>query len=186
MIVLFKHKKQRPMKKLVSILAVAVAATTAFAQETAVKKMDAVKITKSDVPSAVVQKAEKDFPDASPFQFYSVGETSISKDWKVSEDVDFKETDKIDHYSVEMKGKNSHYEALYDEKGKLLMSKEVQKDVALPQPVLHSIAQSYPNVAMKKDVHSKIIDHGQKKEYYVIQMENGKKLTYTPDGKLKE
>jgi hypothetical protein len=85
-----------------------------------------------------------------------------------------------------MKGKNSNYEALYDAKGKLLMSKEYQKDVALPQPVLQSIAKAYPGVALKKDEHSKVVDHGKKKEYYVVYLANGKKLTYLPDGTLKK
>ena len=174
------------MKKLVSILAVALASSTALAQEKVVKEMDAVKITKSDVPGPVIQQAEKDFPNASPFQYFSVGETSVSKDWKVTEEVNFAESEKVDHYSVEMKGKNSHYEALYDEKGKLLMSKEYQKDVALPQPVLQSVAKAYPGVSLTKDEHSKVIDHGKKKEYYVVTLANGKKLTYTPDGTLKE
>ena len=170
------------MKKLVLTLAVAFVSSATFAQETAVKKMDAVKIGKSDVPSPVIQKAAKDFPDASPFQYYSVGETAVSKDWKVSEQVDFKETEKIDHHSVKMKGKNSNYEALYDEEGKLLMSKKVEKDVALPQPVLMAIAQEYPGLSLKKDEHTKITEHGKMKDYYVISLANGKKVTYNADG----
>ena len=170
------------MKKLVLTLAVAIVASATFAQETVVKKMDAVKITKSDVPSPVIQKAEKDFPDASPFQYYSVGETAVSKDWKVSEQVDFKETEKIDHYSVQMKGKNSSYEALYDADGKLLMSKKVEKDVALPQPVLQAVAKDYPGVTLKKDQHTKLTEHGKMKDYYVISLANGKKVTYSADG----
>jgi len=170
------------MKKLVLTLTVAVVSSAAFAQEEVVKKMDAVKITKSDVPGPVMQQAQKDFPNASPFQFYSVGENSVSKDWKISEDVDFKENEKVDHYSVEMKGKDSHYEALYDEEGKLLMSKQFEKNVALPQPVLQALAKDYPGVTLKKDEHTKTIDHGKKKDYYVVSLANGKKVTYAADG----
>ena len=170
------------MKKLVLTLAVAFVSSAAFAQEEVVKKMDAVKLTKSDVLSPVIDQAQKDFPDASPFQFYSVGETSVSNDWKVAEEVDFKETEKIDHYSIEMKGKNSHYEALYDEEGKLLMSKQFEKDVALPQPVLQALAKEYPGVSLKKDEHTKTTDHGKKKDYYVVSLANGKKVTYAADG----
>jgi hypothetical protein len=172
------------MKTLALTLTVAFASSTAFAQEEVVKKMDVVKISKSDVPSTVVEQAQKDFPNASPFQFYSVGETSISNDWKVSEDVNFKESDKVDHYSIEMKGKNSHYEALYDEGGKLLMSKQFEKDVALPQPVLQALAKEYPGVSLKKDTHTKIVEHGTMKDYYVVSLGNGKKVTYAADGTL--
>lgn len=175
------------MKKLVLTLAVAFASSVAFAQDKAVKEMDAVKITKSDVPGPVIQQAEKDFPNASPFQFYSVGETSVSNDWKVTEEVDFSEVEKIDHYTVHMKSKNSNYEALYDENGKLLMSKEYQKDVALPQPVLQALAKEYPGVSLRKDEHIKTTDHGKKKDYYVVSLANGKKVTYAADGtKLKK
>ena len=52
--------------------------------------MDAVKVSKSDVPGPVIVQVEKDFPNVSPFQFYSVGESSVSKDWKVSEDIEIK------------------------------------------------------------------------------------------------
>ena len=41
------------MKKLVLTLAAAIVCLATFAQETAVKKMDAVKINKSDVPRPV-------------------------------------------------------------------------------------------------------------------------------------
>ena len=81
-----------------------------------------------------------------------------------------------------MKGKDSNYEALYDAEGKLLMSKKVEKDVALPQPVLMAVAQEYPGVSMKKDEHTKITEHGKMKDYYVISLANGKKVTYNADG----
>src|SRR5688572_16879932 len=123
------------MKKLVTIALVAIS-TAAFAQEQVLKEMDAVKVSKSDVPGPIVTQAQKDFPDASPFEFYSVGESSVSKDWKITEDVNISEGQTIDHYVVEMKGKDSYYHALYDGDGKLIMSREWQKDVALPQPVV--------------------------------------------------
>lgn len=171
------------MKKLITISLVAFA-VTATAQEKVLKEMDAVKVDKSKVPGPVVQQAEKDFPNVSPVQFYNVGETSVSKDWKISEDVNFGEGDKVDHYVVEMKGKDAFYHALYDARGKLLMSREWQKDVALPAPVTQAIAKAYPGVGLKKDEHSKVIDKGKKKEYYVVTLANGKKVTYLPNGAL--
>jgi hypothetical protein len=174
------------MKKLAFLIVVVLSSSILFAQEKVVKNMDAVKIKKTDVPNPIIQQAEKDFPNASPFQYFSVGETAVSKDWKISEDVNFKENEKIDHYSIEMKGNKSHYEALYDANGKLLMSKQFEKDVALPPAVMQAVNKEYPGVQLKKDEHSKVIDHGQKKEYYVVRLANGKKLTYTPDGTLKK
>ena len=157
--------------------------SAASAQEVVLKEMDAKKVSKSEVPGTVVAQAEKDFPNVSPFQFYNVGETSVSKDWQVSEDVNFDEGKKVDHYVIEMKGKNAYYHALYDEKGKLLMSREWQKDAALPAPVAQAISKDYPGVKLKKDEHSKVVDHNKKNEYYVVTLSNGKKVTYLPDGK---
>lgn len=172
------------MKKLITMLMIAFTVCSVQAQEKILKEMDAKNISKSDVPGPVIQQAEKDFPNASPFQFYNIGETSISSNWKISESVDFSESDKIDHYVVEMKGKDAYYHALYDAKGKLLMSREWQKDAALPTAVSRVVVQQYPGVALKKDEHSKVIDHGKKKEYYVVTLANGKKLTVLPDGTL--
>lgn len=172
------------MKKLITMLMIAFAACSVMAQEKVLKEMDAVKVSKSDVPGPVIKQAEKDFPNASPFQFYNVGETTVSADWKISESVDFSESDKIDRYVIEMKGKDSYYHALYDAKGKLLMSREWQKDAALPPAVARAVVQAYPGVALKKDEHSKVTDHGTKKEYYVVTLANGKKVTCLPDGTL--
>jgi hypothetical protein len=155
-----------------------------FAQEKVLKEMDAVKIDKNSVPASVSSQATKDFQNASPYQFYSVGETSLSKDWKVSEEVDIQKSDKFDHYVVELKGKDSYFHALYDSKGKLLMSREWQKDVALPAPVSAAITKAYPGVGLTKDEHSKVVDKGKSKEYYVVTLSTGKKVTALPDGTL--
>ena len=50
------------------------------------------------------------------------------------------------------------------------MSKKVEKDVALPQPVLQAVAKEYPGVTLKKDQHTKITEHGKMKNYYVISL----------------
>lgn len=170
------------MKKLITMLTIAFTTVSVMAQEKVLKEMDAVKVSESDVPGPVIKQIEKDFPNESPFQFYNVGESTISSDWKISEGVSFEEGDKIDHYVVELKGKNSYYHALYNDEGKLLMSREWQKDVALPNAVARAVAKAYPGVGLKKDEHSKVVDHGKEKEYYVVTLANGKKLTVLPDG----
>lgn len=170
------------MKKIIATLAAMSLAFVVLAQEEILKEIDAVKVSESDVPGPVVKEIEDDFPNMSPFQYYNIGETSVSSDWKISEEVNFDQGDKIDHYVVEMKGENANYHALYDSEGKLLMSREMQKDVALPHPIVESIAKKYPGVGIKKDEHSKVIDHDKKEEYYVVTLANGKKITFLPDG----
>lgn len=170
------------MKKLIVTLVVLLPFFTAAAQEKVLKEMDAVKISKSEVPGPLVQKVQKDFPNVSPFQYYMVGDTAMSRDWKITDEVNFSEGDKIDHYSVEMKGKDGYYHALYDANGKLLMSRVEQKDVALPSAVMKSIGRDYEGIGLKKDKHYKLVDHGKKTEYYEVTLNNGKKLYYKKDG----
>jgi len=173
------------MKKLIVTCLAALYILSSYAQDKVLKEMDAVKISKSDTPGPVIKQAEKDFPNASPFQFYAVGDTTLSKDWKITEDQNFSKGDKIDHYSVEMRGKDSYYHALYDASGKLLMSRKEEKNVALPKAIMTAYESGpYKGVALKKDKHYKITDHGKKQNYYEVYLANGKKLVYNADGTL--
>jgi hypothetical protein len=181
-----KHRlTTKLMKTIVTTCIALLAFATALAQEKVVKEMDMTLVNKSAVPGPLVQKAEKDFPGASPFNYYLVGDTTLSRDWKITESVDFQGVDKVDYYKVDMRGKNANFEALYDAKGKLIMSKQEEKNIALPSAVLNSWAKSeYKNSPLVKDKHVKVIDHGKKTEYYVVTLQNGKKLTYSAKGDL--
>ncbi|MGC3943343.1 MAG: hypothetical protein QM762_02210 [Chryseolinea sp.] len=175
------------MKTLLTTFALLCIALTSFAQDEKVKEMDVKLLNKDAVPGPVVAKAEKDFPDASPFKYYNVGETTVNKDWRVSESVNMKAGEKITYYKVDMKGKNSNFEALYDATGKLMMSKEEQKDVALPPAVRTAWASGeYKDAGLAKDKHVKIIDHGKKTEYYVLSLKDGRKVTYDASGKMQK
>lgn len=175
------------MKTLLTTLAALAITLGSFAQDAKVKEMDAVLVNKDAVPGAVVAKAEKDFPDASPFKYYNVGETNLNRDWRVTESVDMKTGDQIKYYKVDMKGKNSNFEALYDGTGKLVMSREEQKDVALPPAVRNAWASGeYKDVPLIKDKHVKVVDHGKKTEYYVLSLKDGKKVTYDSNGKIQK
>ena len=160
-------------------------AVGSFAQTQPAKVMDAKLVNKAAVPGPVVAGAEKDFPDASPFKYYMVGETNVNRDWKVAETVDLSPGETMSFYKVEMKGKNAHFDALYDASGKLVMSKQEQTNVALPPAVLNAWASSeYKSSGLAKDKHVKVIDHGKNQEYYVLTMKDGKKVTYDATGKL--
>lgn len=157
------------------------------AQDQKAKEMDAVLVNKDAVPGPVVAKAEKDFPDASPFRYYNVGETNLNRDWRVTESVDLKRGETISYYKVDMKGKNSNFEALYDQTGKLVMSREEQKDVALPVAVRNAWASSdLKDAQLIKDKHVKVIDHNKKTEYYVLFLKDGRKVTYGADGTVQK
>jgi hypothetical protein len=173
------------MKKLIVTCLAALCILGSYAQEKVLKEMDAVKISKTDAPDPVVKQAEIDFPGASPFQYYAVGDTMLSKDWKITEEQNFSKGEKINHYSVEMRGKDSYYHALYDANGKLLMSRKEEKNVALPKAIMTAYESGpYRGIPLKKDKHYKITDHGKKKNYYEVYLTNGKKLMYNADGTL--
>ncbi|HTF16786.1 MAG TPA: hypothetical protein VK658_01870 [Chryseolinea sp.] len=173
------------MKTILITCAAFCIALSGIAQDDKVKEMDAKLVNKDAVPGPIVAKAQKDFPNASPFNYYSVGESNLNRDWNVTESVDMKAGEKIDYYKVDMKGKNGNFEALYDGTGKLVASKEEQKDVALPPAVRNAWATGeYKGMALEKDKHVKVTDHGKKTEYYVLSLAGGKKVTYDASGKL--
>ena len=175
------------MKKLISSTLILLVAFTAFAQtqEKAMKSVELVKVKKSEVPGDLEAQVQEDFPNAGPVNIFTAADTTVTSDWKVSEEINFEEGDEIDYYHVEVKGKDSYYEALYDSNSKLIMSKEVQKDVNLPQAIRTAYASSeYKDIPIAKDKHYKVTHHGNNKDYYVVYLKNGKKLHFNPDGTL--
>ena len=175
------------MKKLITSTLIVFVTLTAFAQtpEKALKSVDLVKLKKSEVPGNLEAQVQQDFPNVGPVNIFTAADTVVTKDWRVSEDIDFDEGEEINYYKVEMKGKDSYYEALYDSNSKLIMSKEIQKDVALPSAVRQAYATSeYKDQPLEKDKHFKVTNHGNSKEYYEIYLKDGKKLHYTADGIL--
>ena len=181
------NKNSNLMKTLFMTCVALCVALVCVAQAEKAKEMDAVLVNKDAVPGPVVAKAEKDFPDASPFKYYNVGESNLNRDWRVTESVDLKPGEKIKYYKVDMKGKDSDFEALYDATGKLVMSRQVQKDVALPAAVRNAWASSdLKNEPLVKDKHVKITDHDKKTEYYVLTLKDGRKVTYGADGTLQK
>jgi hypothetical protein len=175
------------MKKLItSTLIVMVTITTfAQAQQKTMKSVELVKVKNSDAPGGLEAQVQQDFSNAGPVNIFTAADTTVTSDWKVSEEINFEEGDHIDYYHVEMKGKDSYYEALYDSNNKLIMSKEIQKDAALPQAIRTAYASSeYKDIPIAKDKHFKVTHHGNNKDYYVVYLKNGKKLHYNPDGTL--
>lgn len=171
------------MKTLATIILVAIA-TVAIAQERELKKMSAKKISQSEVPGPIITQAQKDFPNMSPFQFYAVGDTTLTHEWEISEVVSFDPGDKVDHYSVAMEGKGTQVEALYDHKGKLILSKELQKNYPLPKPVAESLEKNYSGQTVVSDEHYKVKHYDKRawKEYYEVTLSNGEKVVYAGDG----
>lgn len=173
------------MKKTLTIAAMICISSHVLAQSEPAKVMDATLVNKDAVPGELVSKAEKDFPGASPFQYYMVGETNINRDWRVTESVDLKTGETMKYYKVDMKSNKGNFEALYDATGNLIMSREEQKDVALPPAVSRAWASGeFKNTRLAKDKHVKVIDHGKKTEYYVLTLSDGKKVTYDASVKL--
>src|SRR5690606_32021232 len=97
--------------------------------------------------------------------------------------------DKIDHYSVLVKGKKGGYAyGLYDKDGELKSMKIVAIDFELP-PSIRTVATTgkYAGYTISSDKFVKILDQRKDKEYVVVRVEKGsdkRKLYFSPDGKL--
>ena len=172
------------MKTLATIILISIA-TVAFAQEEKeLKRMTAKKISQSEVPGPIITQFQKDFPNLSPFQFYAVGDTTLTSEWEISNVVSFDKGDKIDHYAIEMEGNDTKIEALYDQKGKLILSKELQKNYPLPKPVAESLQKDYSGLTVVSDEHYKVKHYDKRawKEYYEVTLSNGSKVVYAGDG----
>jgi hypothetical protein len=96
-----------------------------------------------------------------------------------------KPTFDVQTYEVKSKGKNMDIVAIYNPKGVMLSSREVLKEVALPEAVSSEISARYPGWVEYKD--EEIITKGKKEiSHYVVYLKKEgkrKRIVYAPDGK---
>lgn len=149
------------MKKLniITILC-ALAVGSANAQST-------LKVVEKDaVPQAVATAFQKDFPGikSTGWRILPKSELGLNAhgDYLVELALGdaFQPENVYDYYSVNFTGKGVQASATYDENGKLIISKEVLKNTALPRDVSKAIVTNYPGwkVVGDKEV-IKNLDH---------------------------
>ncbi len=133
--------------------------------------MEQLTLKKGNIPPAVVKAAEDLFKGtqlkwgAFPFELKQYG-------WEKNSDYN----EPIDHYEVYLKTKDGNeVYAVFEATGQLIRYREIDKDMALPLPVLKAIANSeYKNwkigqgTEIVKTEQNKTVDH------FIVKVQNGK------------
>ena len=135
------------------------------------------KITKKLTPQQVIDSLEARFPDAKSVNYYKVINTAGKNGWDVTEEDNLEPGSEIEYYTLSFKRDDFQYYGLYKSDGSLVKSKQEQKDVALPEPVvtsIKSIAKDYPGYKLKSKNYFKRTDYEKNKEYYEGVATNGK------------
>ena len=134
-------------------------------------------LDKSDVPQSVVKAIETDFPRWEEINWYAFDE--IANQWAA-----IKKQGKVrgvmpDYYVASASGRNISIEAVYDKNGKLIRSKTVIKNVKLPEPIMSSVKDEYPDWRIVSD-QVVIRDFDKNKKYFqvMIRKENNEKTIY--------
>jgi hypothetical protein len=135
------------MKKVsvLSALAFTIIAT-AHAQSAQVR----IKVKETEVPVAVATAFKSDFAGDQSEEWEIVPAKALGEEYSVSgyDDLDGQQPSA---YSVRIKGKDTKGAAMYDKEGKLLFSKEVIKNTALPSAVTNAVLKKYPGYSILKD-----------------------------------
>ena len=148
------------------------------------------KITKKLTPQQVIDSLEARFPNAKSVNYYQVSATAAKNGWEVTEEDNLEPGSEVEYYTLSFKRDDFQYYRLYKPDGTLVMSKQEQKDVALPEPVvtsIRSIAKDYPGYKLKSKTYYKRSNYEKNKEYYEVVATNGKedkRLYFAPDGTL--
>lgn len=93
------------------------------------------KIERSEVPEAVLQAIESDYPSCRGNITWYIHNGSSN----------------INYYVVSAQGDKITCEAYYDREGNLIHSKTVMKDVALPSPMLEALSTDYSDWTITQD-----------------------------------
>jgi hypothetical protein len=178
------------MKKYLLLLAGVLGYAHSFSQDDALVIQGTKKISKKLTPQQVVDSLNKKFPDAKSVDYYKVSADAVKNGWTVTEQDNLASGAEVDYYTISFKREDMKYYALFDQEGKLVMSKLEEKVAELPEPIKQSIAslqQQYPGYTVISKTYYKNLNHSKEKEYYevIAQKEKTKKhLFYNMDGTL--
>lgn len=171
------------MKNLILTFALVGVSLQTYAQNVSFK----AKLNKEDVPTAVLEAVQKDFPS------YTVDEYATLPVDIVEEDVYF-DTNRdpgsvYDAYQLDLtEGTGRTLEATYNSIGKLMSTVEQLKNITPPAPVRNSIEAKFPGWTIEKDAYKMVHFSGEKaKERYklILGKNDSKMKVYTDqNGKI--
>jgi hypothetical protein len=171
------------MKKIAVITGLAFALTASvYGQDAQIR----IKVKEAEIPAAVVQSFKKDFASGQAEEWTIVPAALVAEEYIIS-GYDNLNGEKPTSYEVRIKGPGIKGEAVYSQDGKLLYSKEVIKDTALPAQVVQAVVSKYPGYNLTRDeetiwqgkahfIHYRVIIKKEKESWVLAVDANGKIL----------
>ncbi|KIC95676.1 hypothetical protein [Flavihumibacter solisilvae] len=151
------------------------------------------KVSKQELPAAVIAKLEKQFPNAQAVQYYKVPQDVVAKGWNVTVDDELDPAETVDYYTIQFTRDNMNYYGLYKPDGTLIKSKLEQQAATLPDPVkasISNISQTHPGWTVVAKTYYKNTSATKNLEYYEVVARNDagehRRLYFAPDGTLKK
>lgn len=133
------------------------------------------KLSKEEMPVAIVENVSQDFPDLVVEEFDAVPLEFI--DDNVIVDRSVKSNSDYDTYQVVLKGNNQSLVATYNKEGKLISTVEHGKNVELPISVEDAVVKDFPGWVITED-HYKMIHYKDrtKIDRYKLNIKKGKDM----------
>jgi len=174
-------------KSIISLVFFLVALFPVFAQELMNEEIpeETLTLKKGNIPPAVLSAAEKIFKENTQVQWGVFPYELKNYGWVVNKEYN----EPIDHYEVHMKTKDGmDVYAVFESTGELIRYRTINKNAAVPVPILNAIAKTEYKDWKVLGGTEKITDN-QKKiiEHYAVKVEKGgkrKTLYYTLNGQV--
>lgn len=155
------------MKKLIFTFVCIIAGLAMAQAQTETLTLKAVK--KGEEPAAVMNAIKHDFPKAIVDDLRLLPAKLYGEQWSVNLQGDLG-GNAPDSYLVNMKIGNENYKAVYDKAGKLISSKTIIKEAALPSEITKTISSKYPSWKIENDRERISYKKGSLKEAYHVQI----------------
>jgi hypothetical protein len=108
------------------------------------------KVKREEVPVAVVNSIETDFPGSTVIDYYGIPVDLVEDAIFVNLEQSVADRN-YDTYTISLTGKGRELIATYNRDGKLIGEREILKDVALPRPIQKAIGKDFPAYAVTGD-----------------------------------
>jgi hypothetical protein len=134
------------------------------------------KIKKEEVPVAIIESVQTDFPGYVMEEFSAVPLEYVEDYAWVNRNI--KSIDEYDTFEIDLAGKDQEITATYNRYGNLLGSAAHIKNALPPPAVRDAVAKAYPGWTITKDVYNMTqYNAGKSKERYRLEiMKDGKKM----------
>jgi len=125
------------------------------------------KLKKEEVPVAIIESVEEDFPGFIVEEFTAIPVEFIEEDIIINRNI--KSKSDYDSYQITLSNSNEKLIATYNKEGKLISEVSHGKNVKLPQSVIKSVAKAFPKWSFIEDTYKMVsYNNGKKNERYKV------------------